>query len=190
MLRIYTQKGCAWRRANKRGCIYCSFSGGPIRLRNPRTIWREINNAIEEYSVNTISDISDMAFEDKKWFNEFYRLALKNKNPLPSFNTIVKVGSLNNLMIKKMKQININHVTFKFANKLSKFRQVDGIVASQFMPYPNTYAWKMLLSKVGDKYADTDNPDFRQIQLDWQSHFCAVGDKNLGKAANIINQLR
>ena len=190
MLRIYTQKGCAWRRANKRGCIYCSFSGGPIRLKSPRIIWREINNVIEEYNVNKIMDISDMAFEDKKWFSEFYRLALKNKNPLPSFNTIVKVGSLNNLMIKKMKQININHVTFKFANKLSKFRQVDGIVASQFMPYPNTYAWKMLLSKVGDKYADTDNPDFRQIQLDWQSHFCAVGDKNLGKAANIINQLR
>ena len=52
-----------------------------------------------------------MAFEDKKWFSEFYRLALKNKNPLPSFSTIVRIGSLNDSMIKKMKQININYVT-------------------------------------------------------------------------------
>jgi len=162
-----------------------------FRKKTPRTHLKILDGQLLSFSNIKKQIIKEKPdFEDKKWFSEFYRLALKNKNPLPSFNTIVKVGSLNNLMIKKMKQININHVTFKFANKLSKFRQVDGIVASQFMPYPNTYAWKMLLSKVGDKYADTDNPDFRQIQLDWQSHFCAVGDKNLGKAANIINQLR
>ena len=246
MIRIYTQKGCAWRKINKKGCIYCSFSGGPIRLRNPRTVWQEINKVIEEHKVNDIIDISDMAFEDKKWFNEFYQLALENKNPLPNFNTIVRVGSLNDSMIKKMKQININHATLgiesgaqdcldkmntgtsaisayetvqslaknnitmtlrfligapgetkttlnktiKFANKISKFKQVSKIVVSQFMPYPNTYAWKMLSSRVGNKYTDTDNPDFRQAQLDWQNHFCAVRDEDLGRAANTISQLK
>jgi len=244
MLRIYMQKGCFWRKVSKIGCIYCSSSGGPIRLRKPKIIWQEINNAIEKYKINKIMDTSDIAFEDKRWFAEFHQLATSNKHSLPDFSAIVRVGSLNDLMIKKLKQININYVTLgiesgdqsclnrmntgtsvalahktvqilaknnigmtlrflvgapgetketlqrtvKFTHKLLKFKQVNKIVASQFMPYPNTYAWDMLMSKVGDKYSNSDCPNFRQAQLDWQNHFCAVENEYLGQVAGIINQ--
>jgi len=244
MLRIYMQKGCLWRKINKKGCIYCSFSGGSIRLRKPKIIWQEINNAIKMYGVNQISDVSDMAFEDKKWLAEFHQLAVKSKYPLPDFSTIIRASFLNDLMIKKLKQSNINYVTVgiesgaqeclnrmntgtsvisayktiaslaknnirmtlrfligapgetkstldkttSFAKKLSKFKQVDRMVASQFIPYPNTYAWSMLSSKIGDKYLNNDILDFRQVQIDWQNHFCTVDNEKLGQAANMINQ--
>ena len=78
--------------------------------------------------------------------------------------------------------------TTSFAKKLSKFKQVDRMVASQFIPYPNTYAWSMLSSKIGDKYLNNDILDFRQVQIDWQNHFCTVDNEKLGQAANMINQ--
>ncbi len=246
IIRTYTQKGCAWRKINKKGCIFCTFSSGAMRLRNPGKVWQEISQLVKKHQVNQVRDISDLSFGDKNWFNQFYKQAIKDKTPLPCFSANFRIGSLDNSTLKKMSQLNLVHVTLgiesghpqtlkrlntginlnhvyktvkmladydismtprfitgapgedkktlastvKLAKQLSKFKQVDRIVASQFSPFPNSYAWCMLLSRIGNKYKNQDFINFRQSQSDWQKHFCKVNGKVLGQASNIINQLK
>ncbi|MBL7154920.1 MAG: radical SAM protein [Candidatus Portnoybacteria bacterium] len=111
ILRIYTQKGCYWRKINKKGCIFCSLSSGPIRTRDTRIIWNELNGVIDKYGINSVKDISDQALEDKKWFDDFYRGAKTNSYTLPNFSLTLKAGFFDEIIVKKMSEININYVT-------------------------------------------------------------------------------
>lgn len=107
--RIYTQKGCIWRKTNKKGCIFCCLCGGGLRLRNPKIICREIDVLIRNHKINTINITGDMTFEDKRWFEEFYREVKKIKYPLPAFSATLRIGALDDLTAKRMREINLNH---------------------------------------------------------------------------------
>jgi radical SAM superfamily enzyme YgiQ (UPF0313 family) len=246
ILRIYTKKGCHWRRICQKGCIFCSFSVGARRTRSPSVIWREINQAIEEYGVNFIMDETELSYEDKDWFERFYKQAIKSRYPLPEFTLDIRPNIFEDSMIRKMRQINVYYATIdiesgdrkclqrmntgitpelayqtvkafakhgikmnlrfivgapgetketlnttiRFVKELAKFKEVDRIIANQLIPFPNSYAWDLLLSKTGDKYRNKDIIDFQEARWDWQKYFCAVGERTLSKTANLITQIK
>ena len=98
---IYSQKGCAWRTNADKHCLFCSLMHDQYILKNPKTVWSEINNLVTDYGVDYIWETSDDLPANKDWFNQFYKESKKYKDK-PSLKVQSRVNHLTDEKTVKM----------------------------------------------------------------------------------------
>ncbi|MCG8572858.1 MAG: B12-binding domain-containing radical SAM protein [Spirochaetes bacterium] len=105
---IYSSKGCSWRDKSG-GCIFCARLEQGVRCRTIETIWDEIKELKNRYSVNSIWDISDDNLNNLEWFFKFTKSRPKECNDL-SFFIYSRVNFISEQTVQCMKELNVEEV--------------------------------------------------------------------------------
>jgi anaerobic magnesium-protoporphyrin IX monomethyl ester cyclase len=114
---IYTSLGCPFR------CSFCCINalfGKPgIRYRNPERVIEEIDHLVKNYSVKNIKIIDEMFALNASHVNHLCDLIIERGYDLNMW-AYARVNTVNEAMLKKMKQAGINWVAYGFESGSKK----------------------------------------------------------------------
>lgn len=105
---IFTNVGCDWREKSNGGCIFCSRSGLITMCREPKNIWKEIRELVEDYQIDYIVDFSDSIFQNKAWINEVVRTKPKDLNP--QWHVFARADEINRNTLELVKKLPCKHI--------------------------------------------------------------------------------
>ncbi len=105
---IFTNVGCEWRQKNKGGCIFCSRSGQTPAYRDPRNIWQEIRELVEEYGVDYVVDFSDSTLQDLRKFATL--VEFKPKDLDVNWHIFARIDEINSSVLELVKKLPCNHM--------------------------------------------------------------------------------
>lgn len=100
---IFTHMGCRYK------CLFCSRSG-PQRTdyRNPKNVWKEVRNLVEEYGIDYIIDFSDTITQNISALRELVDAKPSDLNPI--FHVFSTSEGINKETVGLLKKLNVRHV--------------------------------------------------------------------------------
>jgi len=105
---IFTNIGCEWKAKSKGGCIFCSRSGQDPAYRNPRYVWQEIQELVEEYDIDYIVDFSDSTLQNLDKFTELVESKPRDLNP--QWHIFARMDEINPHTLDLVKKLPCNHI--------------------------------------------------------------------------------
>jgi anaerobic magnesium-protoporphyrin IX monomethyl ester cyclase len=121
---VYSHKGCAWRNANHKECVFCSIFDKTLRYKNVKTYWREIEQLQELYKINTVYDVSDSFLDNLNWLQELIKIKTPNS---PAFYIYSRTNQINQTSINLLTKLGIKNIYLgiesgsqKILNKINK----------------------------------------------------------------------
>jgi len=109
-LNIYSSRGCSWRKYSLKSCIFCPHMEMELRLKKPSQVRQEINNLVTKYRCNLIRDCSDDFLNNRRWFEQFFKISITDNNSVP-LRISTRADKISPAIVKKFIKINIDSVS-------------------------------------------------------------------------------
>lgn len=125
---IYTSFGCPF------DCKYCNihslYGGSPgIRYRSPEKVVEEIDFLVKNYNIKHLKILDELFVSEKSRVDRFCDLLIK-RNYRINIWAYARVDTVNELLLKKLKQAGVNWICYGFEAASKKVR--DGVSKGRF----------------------------------------------------------
>ncbi len=183
-LPIFTRKGCAWRQ--KKGCIFCSIPGDKVILKDPKKVWRNIDELVARYNSNFFWEVSDSFGSNQTWLEDFLRLRPKNLARI-SFYAYIRVDELITPGVAELlKELNVAilYVGFESGHQHSLSALQKGTTVAQnykAVTLIKNHGFKLSASVVLGAPGETDE------SIEATQEFCEVMHSELGASLQLLN---